>query len=75
MRALVPSGVYCEQLRVKTHRLMMEYIAPCVVAKVRDTFFIDTAGGVLYNFCISSHNYWLFLLLSLTVLRIGVLSF
>jgi len=50
MRALVPSHVYCEQLRVKTRRLMMEFITPFVVAKVRGTFFIYAAGGVLYNF-------------------------
>jgi len=34
---------------------MVEFITPRVVAKVRDTFFIDAAGGVLYNFLTLSY--------------------
>ena len=55
---------------------MMEFITPCVVAKVRGTFFIDAAGGVLYNFWTLSYHYGLFFtIILLTILRVGVLSF
>ena len=42
----------------------MEFITPCVVAKVRDTvLFVDTVGGVLYNFWTLSYHHWLFFFL------------
>jgi len=53
MQALVLSRVYCEQLRVKTRRLIVEIITPCVVGKVRGTFFVDAAGSVLYRVSLS----------------------
>jgi hypothetical protein len=74
MRALVPSRVYCEQLRVKSRRLM-EFITPFIMAKVRDTFFIYTVGGVLYNFWTILTLLAFFTIILLTILRVGVLGF
>jgi hypothetical protein len=35
----------------------MEFVSPCVMAKVCDTFLIDAAGCVLYNFWTLSYHY------------------